>query len=605
MKKTEAKLKEKLKQIPAKSGVYLFRDLKNKVIYVGKAKLLRNRVRSYFRKNQTDSKVAVLVSKIVDVEWIITDSEVEALLLENNLIKRYYPKYNIALKDGKSYPFIRITNELYPRVFSTRNIIKDGSKYFGPYTDGRKLKKTINIINKLFPIRKCKHKIDKEIIERKTIKLCLQYQMKNCDGVCQGLMSEIDYKAMIDDIIRFLNGKTDEISERIEVKMIRASDNLEYEKAGRFRDQLQIINQYKNRQNVVQTDFKSRDILVASVMKNDAVVVLFRLREGNLIGREKFYLKNIHNQKSAVVLKEFIRTYYSDTTFIPKEIFVNIEDEIKLFENYLEKIAGYNVKIIKPERGKKAKLQTLAQKNADMLLKELMLQKLKLESEPTKMVSALQEALNLSVPPIRIEGFDISHIQGKFTVASMVYFKNGKPVKGEYRRYNIKTVVGIDDFASMKEVISRRYKRLLNENKILPDLILIDGGKGQLNIAKEVLDDLDLHNIPIIGLAKRLEEVFIPGYSKAQNIPKVSPAVILLRRIRDEAHRFAITFHRQKRDKDFTKSALDSVSGIGKKRKEILLKEFGSVKNMKKYSAEEISKRTGISDKVISKIFDN
>ena len=603
MKSIKEYLDKKLKQIPMKPGVYLFRDFKNKVIYVGKAKILRNRVKSYFRKNQTDVKVEVLVSKIIDIEWIITDTEVEALLLENNLIKEYYPKYNIALKDGKSYPFIRITNELFPQIFTTRNIIKDGSKYFGPYTDGKRLKKTMKIINKIFPIRKCKYKIDRETIENKKIKLCLQYQMGNCGGVCQGLVEEDEYKEMVDAIIRFLNGKTDNIIQKINRQMINASEDLEYEKAARYRNQLKILNQYNNKQNIIQVDFKSRDIIVASVMENDAVVVLFRLREGNLIGREKFYLKNIHDQKPTIVMKNFMRSYYSDTTFIPKEIFVNIEDEIELFEEYLLKIAEHSVKIIKPERGKKAKLWTLAQKNADMLLKELMLQKLKLENEPTKMVQALQEALNLSVPPIKIEGFDISHIQGKFTVASMVFFENGRPKKSEYRRYKIKSVDRSDDYASMKEVVYRRYKRLLDENKMLPDLILIDGGKGQLNVAKKILDELDLHNMPIIGLAKRLEEVFIPGYSKAQNIPKASPAVILLRKIRDEAHRFAITYHRSKRDKDITKSILDITPGIGEKRKNILLKEFGSVKNLKKHSTKEISEKTGVSEKIVKRIF--
>ena len=603
MKSIKEYLDKKLKQIPMKPGVYLFRDFKNKVIYVGKAKILRNRVKSYFRKNQTDVKVEVLVSKIVDIEWIITDTEVEALLLENNLIKEYYPKYNIALKDGKSYPFIRITNELFPQIFTTRNIVKDGSKYFGPYTDGKRLKKTMKIINKIFPIRKCKYKIDRETIENKKIKLCLQYQMGNCGGVCQGLVEEDEYKEMVDAIIRFLNGKTDNIIQKINRRMINASEDLEYEKAARYRNQLKILNQYNNKQNIIQVDFKSRDIIVASVMENDAVVVLFRLREGNLIGREKFYLKNIHDQKPTIVMKNFMRSYYSDTTFIPKEIFVNIEDEIELFEEYLLKIAEHSVKIIKPERGKKAKLWTLAQKNADMLLKELMLQKLKLENEPTKMVQALQEALNLSVPPIKIEGFDISHIQGKFTVASMVFFENGRPKKSEYRRYKIKSVDRSDDYASMKEVVYRRYKRLLDENKMLPDLILIDGGRGQLNVAKKILDELDLHNMPIIGLAKRLEEVFIPGYSKAQNIPKASPAVILLRKIRDEAHRFAITYHRNKRDKDITKSILDITPGIGEKRKNILLKEFGSVKNLKKHSTKEISEKTGVSEKIVKRIF--
>ena len=356
---------------------------------------------------------------------------------------------------------------------------------------------------------------------------------------------------------------------------------------------------------MIQTDFKSRDVIALAVADHDAIVTVFRLREGALIGRERFHLKHIEQQSPQDILQDFLRRYYSNTTLFPNEVFVELEDDIELFEAYLKKISGKTIKIVQPERGKKAKLFTLAKKNADMLLKDILLQKMKLSTQPTKMVEALQQALNLSVPPLRIEGFDISHYQGKQTVASMVYFENGAAKRSGYRKFNVRTVEGKpDDFQSMREVVERRYKRLLEEQAVLPDLILIDGGKGQLSAAKGVLNELGLNNIPIIGLAKRLEEVFIPGYSQAQNIPKTSPAVILLRRIRDEAHRFAITFHREKRGKSMVKSVLDDIPGIGETRRKKLLSTFGSVQKISGHSAEEIAKQAGVPLKLAQQILD-
>ncbi|MCD6447296.1 MAG: excinuclease ABC subunit C [Candidatus Marinimicrobia bacterium] len=585
-------IESKLKIVPDKPGVYIYHDQSGTIIYIGKAKSLKNRVRSYFRGKSQDPKTQVLVSKIADMEWIITDSEVEALLLENNLIKQHVPRYNIMLKDDKTYPYICISNEVFPRVFSTRNIIQDGSRYYGPYTDQSHVKRLLKVIYKTFPIRTCRRKIEDGGNPKN--EPCLQYHLGNCKAPCIGKISKKEYQETIEEIIRFLNGNTRPVISRLTDEMEQASQNMEFENAARIRDRLLVLKKYTNTQSIVQTDFMSRDVIALAMADHDAIVTIFRLREGALIGRERFHLKHIEHQTHQDILKDFIRSYYSKTNLFPKEVFIELEDEVQLFEAYLKKISGISIKIIRPERGKKAKLFTLAKKNADMLLKEVLLQKMKLSTQPSKMVEALQQALNLSVPPLRIEGFDISHFQGKETVASMVYFENGAAKRSEYRKFIIRTVNKPDDFQSMREVVERRYSRLLKENAILPDLILIDGGKGQLSVAKTVLNELGLNNIPVIGLAKRLEEVFIPGYSQAQNVPKTSPAVILLRRIRDEAHRFAITFHRNKRGKSMVKSILDSIPGIGETRRKKLLSTFGSIQEIEKHKAENISKKAGI-----------
>jgi excinuclease ABC subunit C len=585
-------IETKLKIVPDKPGVYVYYDQSKTIIYIGKAKSLKNRVRSYFRGNSQDPKTQVLVSKIADMEWIITDTEVEALLLENNLIKQHVPRYNIMLKDDKTYPYICISNETFPRVFSTRNIVQDGSHYYGPYTDQSHVKRLLKVIYKTFPVRTCRRKIENGGDPKD--EPCLQFHLGNCKAPCIGKILQDEYQKTIEEIIRFLNGNTRPVISRLTEEMEQASENMDFESAARLRDRLLVLKKYTNSQSVIQTDFMSRDVVALARADHDAIVTIFRLREGALIGRERFHLKHIEHQGRQEILKDFIRSYYSNTSLFPKEVFIELDEDIQLFEDYLKKISNKTIKIIRPERGKKAKLFTLAKKNADMLLKEILLQKMKLSIQPSKMVEALQQALNLSVPPLRIEGFDISHFQGKETVASMVYFENGAAKRSRYRKFIIRSVDKPDDFQSMREVVERRYSRLLKENAILPDLILIDGGKGQLGIAKDVLNDLGLNNIPVIGLAKRLEEVFIPGYSQAQNIPKTSPAVILLRRIRDEAHRFAITFHRDKRGKSMVKSVLDDIPGIGETRRKKLLSTFGSIQEIRKQTAEDIAKKTAI-----------
>jgi excinuclease ABC subunit C len=592
----------KLANLPSNPGIYQFFNRQGQIIYIGKAKNLRNRVRSYFREHIRDPKILTLRSQIFDIQWIISESEINALLLENILIKEHSPRYNVMLKDDKSFPYLQISNELFPRIFVTRKPVRDGSRYLGPYTDTRHLRKTLKTIHRLFPLRSCSHRFTPEMIEQKKVPLCLEYHLKNCEGPCQNLVKSESYRAMIEKIVRFLNGHTKEILQELNEQMMAAAKNLEFEEAARIRDQIAILNEYSNQQTIVQTDFENRDLIAIAATENDAAVILFRVREGKLIGREHFYLKQTRDQSRSDLAKHFIRGYYQKTTLFPKEVFAGIESELALYEDFLSHLAGHRVKIIQPERGAKAKLWTLAQKNADMLLKELLLQKMKLSQKPAKVVEALQQSLQLAVPPLRIEGFDISNIQGEFPVASMVVFENGQPAKKAYRKFIIKTVEGPNDFASMQEVIERRYSRLLREKESLPDLVLIDGGKGQLNAAKEILDKLGLQHLPVLGLAKRLEEVFIPGYSTAQNIPKNSPALALLKRVRDEAHRFAITFHRQRRDEAMVQTILDDIPGVGPKRRNLLLKNYGSPAELLKASPKSIAENCKIPLKLSQQI---
>ncbi len=585
----------KLSRLPRKPGVYLFRDEKGEIIYIGKAAILRTRVQSYFRGEPSDPKIGVMVSHVRDVEWIITDSETEALLMENNLIKEYSPRYNVRLKDDKSFPFIRVTNEPFPRVYLTRTVEKDGSKYYGPYTDVRHVRKLLRVLHRTFPIRTCRYHLDEKAIESKKIQLCLEYHLHNCEGPCQGLVTEKEYNTMIHQVVRFIKGHTEETLKVLEERMQEAANRQAFERAARYRDQIGIIRKTLPRQNIVQTDFENRDVIGLAISSDIAMVALFRVREGRIITREKFTLQQVGNRNRNELLKEFLRSYYVETPFYPREVLCELEDEKELFEDFLSRQAGRRVYIITPERGDKAKLLTLARKNADMMLKDVMLNRMKRDLHPGKMVQALQEALNLTVPPMRIDGFDISNIQGTHIVASCVVFENGQPRKSDYRKFIIRDQEHADDFAAMAQVIHRHYERKLNEKGKLPDLVLIDGGKGQLNSAKKVLDELGLHHLPVIGLAKRLVDVFIPGYANPQNIPKTSPALYLLRRIRDESHRFAVTFHRERRKKAMTKSILDSIPGVGPKRRAKLLSVFGSAGEMMKYSEKEIAEKTGLS----------
>ena len=602
-------LKQKLDQIPKSPGVYFFIDGKNDIIYIGKAKVLRNRVRSYFNKIDTkDAKTQVLVKNIVDLEWLVVRSEVEALLTEATLIKEHRPRYNVFLKDDKTFPYIRITNEPYPRVeiIRQKNLTKDDHNYFGPYTDAGYLREVLRVIHRIFPLRTCTYYIDQESIDAEKVKICLDYHIKRCEGPCEGLVSEKEYGDMISRIKYFLKGHNSDVREYLQSQMNVASEKQQYEDAARYRDQLNAVLSFSKKQKKTSIDFKDRDVVVASTENSYGIGVVMRIRNGNIMGREKFYLKVHDPEAHSVNLSQFILQYYSSTIDVPEEVLIESSfDEMAEYEEWLKGIRKKRVKILVPERGEKRKLVEMSKRNADLLLGEQRLKQAKRKELLTKPVLQLKDDLGMDAAPRRIEAFDNSNIQGSDPVAGMVCFVDGKPRKSEYRKYNIKTVKGIDDFASMHEVVSRRYKRQLDENKPLPDLILIDGGKGQLSAAKSALDALGLGYLPVIGLAKRLEEVFKPGVSEPQNISKISPGLHLLRAIRDEVHRFAITFHRSRRKKKMTKSIFEEIPGMGKKRIQRLWLEFSSLKDIKEASVEDISNRTGFSKKLSSDILES
>ncbi len=599
-------IQQKLSQIPKSPGVYFFRDGRGEIIYIGKAKVLKNRVRSYFNSPKgKDPKTLVMVKNIADLEWLVMRSEVEALLTEANLIKEHKPRYNVFLKDDKTFPYIRITNEPYPRVeiIRQKNLTKDDHNYFGPYTDAGYLREILRVIHKIFPLRTCTYHIDDHTIQAGKIKICLDYHIKRCDGPCEGLVTEKEYGEMINQIKGFLKGRNGEIKSYLQTQMDSSSKNMKYEEAARYRDQLNAVIQFTRKQKKASQDFKDRDVVAVSAENSYGVGVVMRIRNGHIMGREKFNLK-VHDPDShATNLSQFMLQYYSSTIDVPEEVLVEcIFDEIVEYEKWLKGIRKKRVQILVPERGEKRKLVEISKRNADLLLGELRLKQAKRKELLTKPVLQLQEDLGMEVPPRRIEAFDNSNIQGSNPVAGMVCFVDGKPRKSEYRKFHIKTVDGIDDFASMHEVVSRRYTRQLDEKNPLPDLILIDGGKGQLSAAKSALDALGLGYVPVIGLAKRLEEVFKPGMSEPQNIAKTSPGLHLLRAIRDEVHRFAITFHRKTRKKDMTKSIFEDIPGMGKKRIQKLWQEFESLEVIQNASINELKKKTGFSEKLCEAI---
>ena len=593
---------DKLKNIPIKPGVYQFKNKDGDIIYIGKAKNLRNRVRSYFQKNKYQTpKNQSMIKRIANVEWIIVRSNVEALLTEANMIKEVQPKYNVDLKDDKSFPFIRITNEPYPQVLLTRKIEKDGSKYFGPYTDVKNLRYSLKALHKIFPVRSCSYYMDDQTVVAKKVKLCLDYHIKKCEGPCEGIVSRDHYNAMIERVIKFLQGRTKETEDYVRKQMDIAAADLRYEDAAMYRDQYNAIRRFKERQRKVAADFDDRDIFALARKDDIGVMTVLRVRNGRIFGREKISLQNLDEDESAV-FASVISRFYMDTDFLPKEItVVTLPDGQDDLEEWLTEKKGSKVIIRQPQRGEKAKEVRLSYQNAKLLLGEWLINRKKRRELVPKMVNQLQDDLQLKAPPRRIEAFDISHLGGTNTVASMVCFVDGKARKSEYRKFKIKTVVGIDDFAAMREVVHRRYLRVKKEKGSLPDLILIDGGKGQLSMAVSALRELGLDYIPIIGLAKRLEEVFVPGISEPQSIHKQSPGLILLRRIRDEAHRFAITFQRSKR-KDVLSSIFDDIEGMGPKRVQKLLQSYDSTKSIANTDLKDISEKTGIPEGIAKEV---
>ncbi len=590
-------LSEKLNNLPTQPGVYIFRNEKGKILYVGKAKNLRSRVRSYFQDGaHLDLRKLRMVQLVHDLETILVDSEVEALILENNLIKAHKPRYNVTLKDDKSYPYIRITNEPFPRIFVTRRIIRDGSKYLGPYTEVKQLRHIMKTVTKIFPVRSCKFFLDDEVIAKRKVKLCLDYHIQRCQGPCEGLVSQADYNAMIRQVEQFLKGKTRELLQELQERMTAAAAEMNFETAARLRDQIKMIQDYNFiPQKVVMRDTEDRDVIAMAYEDEDACAVVFRIRDGKVIGRQHFYLDHVAEQTLPEILNEFLQQYYLEADHYPDQILLPVEigEDQTVVEQWLSGRAGHKIELIVPQIGEKKKLVNLCQKNARFLLEDLKLQKMQRKDTVPYSVQMLQKNFNLATPPRRIEGFDISNIQGKDAVASMVCFVDGRPRKSEYRIFKIRSKDTPDDFTMMREAVFRRYKRVLAENLPLPDLILIDGGKGQLSSAVEALQaaGVDVEQQPVIGLAKRLEEVFLPGYSDPMNLPKSSAGLKLLQQVRDEAHRFAISHFRKQHKKSTLRSPLDEVPGIGPARKKHLLSTFGSLRRIREASLQELQTR--------------
>ena len=588
-------LEQKLAVLPATPGVYQLKDQDGEVLYIGKAASLRSRVRSYFRKDdKREGRIRLLVAKTRDLEIIVTDNETEALILENNLIKELRPRYNINLKDDKTYPYICVKNEPFPRIFPTRRVIKDGSRYFGPYTDVTNMRRALRAIRSIFKIRTCSLNLEPEPIANGKYQTCLEYHIDKCAGPCVGLQSREDYDATIAQVEKLLSGHTRALTQVLEQNMLKASDNMQFEEAARLRNQTAAIRKYAERQKVVSKDSADRDLfaLATDREENAAVIVLFKVREGKIIGREHKVVRPIEGHTDEDLMQSYLEHYYTQSVFFPDEVFLgtSVSDTTPL-EEFLRSKRGRKVPVRVPQRGDKADLMRMSEANAQLLLGEYKLELMKRgEDRIPFAIQALQKDLNLDRLPRRIECFDISHLAGTDTVASCVVFRNGRPRKREYRNYKIRSVAEgkPDDFASMQEVVYRRYRRLAQEDSILPDLVVVDGGKGQLSSAIKGLREAGVYGLfPVIGLAKRLEEVFQPGETNPYHIAKQSASLQLIQRIRDEAHRFALELQRKQRKRRLLHSELLEVPGIGPKTVQKLIGSFGSVRRVK--SADEAS----------------
>ena len=607
-----------IKNLPDKPGVYLMKNFLGEVIYVGKAKVLKNRVKSYFQKSKNHSeKVKVMVKNIAEFEYIVTDSEMEALILECNLIKKYSPKYNILLKDDKFYPFIKITvNDDYPRVFVTRRFAKDGSKYFGPYTNGSAVYETLDLIYKIFPLRNCKLVI-KENGEK--VRPCLNYHIKKCLGPCGGHISKEEYGKMINDIIDILSGKETYITKMLKSDMEKAAEELEFEKAASLRDKILSINAIAEKQKIFKTMEGDEDFINIEQDEKDSCIQVFFSRDGKVIGREHFIFESTANEGIGEIIEDFIGSFYGGTAKIPKAIYVPQIDNFDLMEEYLTIKRGSKVWIKVPQKGQKKEMLEMVKNNARITLEKFKDKYLKDKEINRISLLELQDLLELEECPQRIEAYDISNIQGVDSVGTMIVFEEGRAKNSDYRRFKIKTVKGANDYDSMREILTRRFNHGLDEIKAIqqrdlklsagkfstfPDLIMMDGGKGQVNVALEVLQSLNI-DIPVCGLVKddKHQTRGIIYNNNELIINKGSNLMQLIRRIQDEVHRFAITYHRSLRDKRTLHSVLDDIPYVGEKRRRALLMKFGSVDNIKKASMQELLETQSIDKKSAESIY--
>jgi excinuclease ABC subunit C len=595
------RVQEILDTLPAKAGVYIMKDGRGAVIYVGKAINLRSRVRSYFQNSVDHPKTIRLAASVEDIDFIITGSELEALILEMNLIKRYRPKYNVRLKDDKRYPYIKVHwADDFPKVTVTRRMdLNDGSRYFGPYTSAWAVHQTLDLLRKVFPYLTCNRQITGQ-----DERACLYYDIKLCGGPCIGAVSREEYRATVQRLMDFLNGRSDQVVSQLRARMAAASERLDFETAAQIRDQLGAIERVVEKQKIVSLTDVDQDVIAFARQDGDTCAQIFFIRGGKLIGQEHFLLDGTEDEDCETIMAEFVKQFYDEAAYVPPEVLLPDQvQEAKVIEHWLGEKRGTRVALKVPRRGKKRELIKMAAENAAETLSMLRAQWEADRSRHVDALAELQEALDLPEPPSRIECFDISTTQGTLTTGSMVVFVQGVPLKRDYRRFNVRGLQQPDDFAAMRQVLTRRFRRWQEVDRsrsdtawaILPDLLLIDGGKGQLGVAVEVLDEFGLlDRVPVAALAKQHEELFVPGREGSIRLPRRSQGLFLVQRVRDEAHRFAISHHRQRRGKVGVASILDSVPGVGPKRRQALLTAFGSLSNLRRASVDEIAAVPGI-----------
>lgn len=605
-------IQEELKKLPGKPGVYLMHDEKDEIIYVGKAISLKNRVRQYFQSCRGKSvKIEQMVTHITRFEYIVTDSELEALVLECNLIKEHRPKYNTMLMDDKAYPFIKVSvDEPFPRIMMARRMVKDKAKYFGPYTSAGAVKDTIELIRKLYKVRSCNRRLPRDTGKERP---CLNYHIHQCDAPCQGYVSQETYRKSIDEVLRFLGGNYEVILKELEEKMMKASEDLEFEKAIEYRELLGSVKKIAQKQKITDTAGNDRDILAAATDKEDAVVQVFFIRGGRLIGRDHFYLKLSGDETTGEIISSFIKQFYAGTPYIPAELMTQTEiEDGEVLEEWLSQKRGHRVHIRVPKKGTKEKLVELAEKNAALVLSK---DRERLKREEGRTIGAVKEiARLLGLEHLnRMEAYDISNISGFASVGSMVVYEKGKPKRNDYRKFRIKSVQGPDDYASMKEVLTRRFRHGLEEREegketgsftAFPDLILMDGGKGQVGIALQVLDELHL-NIPVCGMVKDDSHRTRGLYYNNKELPidRNSEGFKLITRIQDEAHRFAIEFHRKLRSKEQVHSVLDDIPGVGPARRKDLMKHFASLDEIRQADVEDLKKLPSMNEKSAQEVY--
>lgn len=613
-------LQEQLKILPEKPGVYIMKDSHEEIIYIGKAVSLKNRVRQYFQSSKNHSiKVKSMVKQIADFEYIVTDSELEALILECNLIKKHRPRYNVLLKDDKTYPYIKVTlQETYPRILITRRLVKDGSKYFGPYTSSYVIKQTLEVIRHVYPIRVCHKKIEENGSGERP---CLNYHIKQCVGPCTGNVDVNEYGKMIKEIIQILDGKQDRLLEKLKEKMQEASSKMEFEKAAQIRDQLRALEQIAQKQKMIDTSGSDQDVIAFARGIEEACVQIFFVRKGKLIGREHYMLDGVNGMERRDIMTQFMKQFYGGTPFIPREILLQEEiDDLEIIQQWLTEKREGKVEIKVPLKGEKRKLIEMVQKNALITLEQFS-EKMRREKEKGEQaLKELQEILHLSKIPYRIEGFDISNIQGTDSVGSMVVLEEGKPKKSDYRRFKIKWIHGANDYASMQEIVYRRFCRGLEEREDLqkknisieqgkfsklPDVVMIDGGLGHVQAVSKVFTELELE-IPLCGMVKdekhRTRGLIYKG--KEVVIDKNSELFKMITRLQDEAHRFAISYHQNLRGKSSLYSILDDIPNIGPIRKKALLRQFGGIDGIKNATKEQLKEIEEMNEKAVESIYE-